>query len=205
MKTETTGISQRRNDRALQQPIVDGLPALPGINAAMGISNEIGNALRGVAQQVLVEDLPGATLTRGERELLATGVSAGNGCFFCMDSHAEFAKELLSREGDDRDLQEVVDKVKLLSYDELEPKMQALMIVAEKVRLDPLGLTRADVDFALENQATDQDVQLAVLIASAFSMFNRLVDGFRAVTPPNLEMYKQSVARIADHGYLSSK
>jgi hypothetical protein len=49
---------------------------------------------------------------------------------------------------------------------------------------------------------TDADVQLAVLIASAFSMFNRLVDGFRTMTPPVTDVYRDERAeQIAEHGY----
>ena len=44
-------------------------------------------------------------------------------------------------------------------------------------------------------------MQLAVLIASAFSMYNRLVDGFRARTAPSTEAYRARAAEIADNGY----
>ncbi len=49
--------------------------------------------------------------------------------------------------------------------------------------------------------ASDADIQLAVLIASGFSMYNRLVDGFRARTPPAEEAYRERAAEIAEHGY----
>ncbi len=45
------------------------------------------------------------------------------------------------------------------------------------------------------------DIQLAVLIASAFSMYNRLVDGLRARTAPNTEAYRGVAAEIAEYGY----
>ena len=57
--------------------------------------------LRGLADALLVDDFPGATISRAERELIATAVSAGNDCFYCMDSHGAFAAELLEREGTD--------------------------------------------------------------------------------------------------------
>jgi hypothetical protein len=44
-------------------------------------------------------------------------------------------------------------------------------------------------------------VQLAVLIAAAFSMYNRMVDGFRARTPSDPEMYRPRAAQIAVQGY----
>ena len=50
--------------------------------------------------------------------------------------------------------------------------------------------------------ATDGDVQLAILIASAFSMYNRLVDGFRTMTPPVVDAYRGGrTDEIAEHGY----
>ena len=48
---------------------------------------------------------------------------------------------------------------------------------------------------------SDADVQLAVLIAAAFSMYNRMVEGFRAETPPSAEVYKSRASEIAAHGY----
>jgi hypothetical protein len=64
-----------------------------------------------------------------------------------------------------------------------------------------LKLTRADVAAAHDAEASEGDVQLAVLIASAFSMYNRLVDGFRARTAPSTEAYQARASEIADHGY----
>ena len=50
--------------------------------------------------------------------------------------------------------------------------------------------------------ATDVDTQLAVLIASAFCMYNRMVDGLRARTPPSPEAYRDRAKEIADYGYV---
>jgi hypothetical protein len=79
--------------------------------------------------------------------------------------------------------------------------MQALMHIARTVRLEPLDLTAADVGAARDAGASDQDVQLAVLIAAAFSMYNRIVEGFRARTAPNPEAYRARAGEIAEHGY----
>ena len=79
--------------------------------------------------------------------------------------------------------------------------MQALLHIARTVRGDPLQLTEGDVQAATDAGATDGDVQLAVLIASAFSMYNRLVDGFRTATPPVVDVYHEQAGMIADFGY----
>ena len=189
-----------RARRAEQGPIVAGLPDVPGIGTALRLTPTLGLHLRGLADELLVNDFAGATLRRDERELLATAVSAANDCFYCMDSHGAFATALLERDG----LAErigLVDVVKQGSSDGFEPKMRALLHIARTVRADPLQLTAADIEAAKGAGASDADVQLAVLIASAFSMYNRMVDGFRAMTPPSPEAYRERAAEIAEHGY----
>src|SRR6185369_16142817 len=125
----------------------------------------------------------GATIRRDEREMLATAVSAANGCFFCMDSHSAHAFALLEQRGT-TELAPLLEEVTGGSSEGFDSKMQALLHIARTVRRDPLALTTGDVADAHAAGATDGDVQLAVLIASAFSMYNRLVDGFRARTSP---------------------
>jgi uncharacterized peroxidase-related enzyme len=191
---------EERQLRAKEQPIVGSLPDVPGIGVAMRLTPQLGVHLRGLADQVLVEPYPGATITRAQREMLATAVSAGNDCFFCMDSHAAHATAVMEREGG-LDQVALLDTLKTGSSEGFDPKMQALLRIARTVRRDPRALTQADTDAACAAGASDADVQLAVLIASAFSMYNRLVDGFRARTPANLEMYAARAGEIAENGY----
>jgi len=189
-----------RLQRAGQGPIVGGLPDVPGIGAAMHLTPGLGVHLRGLADELLVHDFPGATLRRDQRETLAAAVSAANGCFFCMDSHGAFAAALLERSGTP-ELLPLVDAAKGGSADGFDPKMQALLHIARTVGRDALALRAADVDHALAAGATDADVQLAILIAAAFSMYNRMVDGLRARTAPTPEAYRERAAEIAEHGY----
>lgn len=189
-----------RFERAGQEPLVGGLPDVPGIGVAMRLTPGLGVHLRGLADEILVHDYPGATLQRHEREMLATAVSAANDCFFCMDSHGAFATALLERSGA-TELAPVIDVIKTGSSDGLDAKMGALLHIARTIQQTPRGLTEADVDAATAAGATDADVQLAILIASAFSMYNRLVDGFRARTAPTTEAYVARAREIAEHGY----
>ena len=189
-----------RIQRAQQGPIVGGLPEVPGILAAIRLTPGLGVHLRGLADELLVNEFAGTTLTRAEREMLATATSAANDCFYCMDSHGAFATALLERSGE-TDRIALIDIIKTGSSEGLDPKMQALLHIARTVRRDPLALTAADVAAAHEAGAADADVQLAVLIASAFSMYNRMVDGFRAMTPPTAEAYRERAGEIAEHGY----
>jgi uncharacterized protein YciW len=79
--------------------------------------------------------------------------------------------------------------------------MRALLEIARTVAAAPRTLTAADVRRATDAGATDADVQLAVLIAAGFSMYNRLVDGFRARTPASIEAYRARAGEIAERGY----
>jgi uncharacterized peroxidase-related enzyme len=186
--------------RSQEEPIVGGLPEVPGIGAAMRLTPGLGTHLRGLADELLVNDFPGATIQRHEREMLATAVSAANDCFFCMDSHAAFAGAVAERENGP-DLEPILEVLKTGSSEGVSPKLAALLHIARTVQQAPLRLTRAEVAAAHEAGASEGDVQLAVLIASAFSMYNRLVDGFRARTPPSTEAYRARAAEIADTGY----
>jgi uncharacterized peroxidase-related enzyme len=152
-----------------------------------------------LADEVLVKDFPGATISRVEREMLATAVSAANDCFYCMDSHGAFATALIER-SDTTERAPIIDDIKRGSFDGLDTKMQALLHISRTVRRDAPP-TAADIAAAKAAGASDADVQLAVVIASAFSMYNRLVDGFRAKTPPSAEAYRERAGEIAEHGY----
>ena len=191
---------EERLARSQQEPLVGGLPDVPGILAAIRLTPGLGVHLRGLADELLVNDFPGATIERGEREMLATAVSAANDCFYCMDSHGAFATAVLERSGSGN-LVPLIDVIKHGSSDGLGDKMRALLQISRTVRRDPLALTADDVATAHAAGASDADVQLAVLIAAAFSMYNRMVDGFRAKTPPTAEAYRSRAQEIAEHGY----
>jgi uncharacterized peroxidase-related enzyme len=179
---------------------VGGLPDVPGILTAIRLTPGLGIHLRGLADELLVNDFPGATISRAQREMLATAVSAENDCFYCMDSHGSFATALLEGSGA-TELVPLVDEIKLGSSEGFDDKMRALLHVARTVRREPRDLTADDVQAAHAAGAADADIQLAVLIASAFSMYNRMVEGFRARTMPSADAYRARAAEIAANGY----
>jgi uncharacterized peroxidase-related enzyme len=189
-----------RLERSQAEPLVGGLPDVSGILTALHLTPGLGLHLRGLADELLVHEFPGATIRRQDRETLATAVSAANDCFYCMDSHGAFATALFER-ADDADGAALIDAIKVGSTDGLGEKMDALVRVARTVTRAPLELSSADVDVARAAGATDADIQLAVLIAAAFSMYNRIVDGFRARTPANPDAYRARAGEIAEHGY----
>lgn len=189
-----------RRQRSEQMPIVGGLPDAPGISAALNLTPGLGLHLRGLADELLVHDYPGATITRPQRELLAMAVSAGNDCYFCMDSHGAHALALLELAGFDRP-RDMVEQVKQGDDARLDDKMRALIDIARTVRRAPAELTAADVERACAAGASDADVQLAVLISAAFCMYNRMVEGFRARTPASIDAYADRARQIAEYGY----
>jgi uncharacterized peroxidase-related enzyme len=197
-------LDAERQRRAEERPIVDGLPDVPGIIVAMRLAERLGTHLRGLADALLVDAFPGSTLTRGERELLATAVSAGNGCFYCMDTHGAFAAELLRRHNAPA-IADLIDSVKNGRTDRLSSKMAALTIVARQVGRAARQLRREEVEMAKSAGASDGDIQLAVLIAAAFSMYNRMVDGMRARTPADPRAYENRAQQIADYGYSDAR
>lgn len=188
--------------RANEVPIVGGLPEYPGIISAMMISPTLATSLRGLADMLLVHHYEGATLSRADREVIATAVSAGNDCFYCMDTHGAVASALLRDQGiEANNALAIVDELKCGAWDRFPEKVKALLRVALAVRDHGRMLKLADVSQAIESGATHQDVQLTVLIAAAFCMYNRIVDGFRARTPTDVTAHNGRAQQIVQSGY----
>ena len=166
---------------------------VPGIRSLVLFRPETGKPLYELAQVLLRGESP---LTPAERELIAAHVSSRNNCRFCMESHAAAARCLL----DDR--RGIVDE--LLSDPEqadLSPKMKALLRIAGKVQVSGKQVTPEDVAAARSEGAGDRDIHDTVLIAAAFSLFNRYVDGLGSWTPTEAAAYEEMGKRMAG-GYV---
>ena len=59
----------------------------------------------------------------------------------------------------------------------------------------------ADIDRARRAGASDHEIHDTVLIAAAFCMYNRYVDGPATWTPTDPEGFKERAARVACNGY----
>lgn len=165
---------------------------LPGISAGFAFRPETAKPMRELAHILLHEP---NSLTPGERELIATYVSSRNDCFFCQTSHGAAAACHLGG-------QEIVASVK--ANPESAPvssKLKALLAIAGKVQQDGKRVTTEDVDRARAEGATDIEIHDTVLIAAAFCMFNRYVDGLGTWQPRDPEMYIQMGQHLAQHGY----
>ncbi len=135
-------------------------------------------------------------LTRAERELIATYVSYLNDCFYCHNSHGALACVYLN--GDNA----VVEQVRQ-GYNNaaISDKLKALLNIAGKVQKGGKHVTEDDVAKAREQGATDKDIHDTVLIAAAFCLFNRYVDGLAATTPTDLSSYPLRAKQVAEKGY----
>ncbi|HKF67898.1 MAG TPA: hypothetical protein VKB36_15240, partial [Vicinamibacterales bacterium] len=63
-------------------------------------------------------------------------------------------------------------------------------------------VTGEDVARARTEGATDVEIHDTVLIAAAFCMFNRYVDGLATLTPVDPAAYDEMGRRMAEHGYI---
>src|SRR5271168_3912678 len=148
---------------------------LPGITAGFAFRPETAKPMRELAEVLLRGP---STLTSGERELIATYVSSRNDCYFCQTSHGAAAASHL---GDDFAL---VDEVKRnFEQAQISNKLKVLLTIAGKVQQGGKNVTPEDIENARDAGATDLELHDTVLIAAAFSMYNRYVDGLGTWQP----------------------
>jgi len=139
-----------------------------------------------------------STLSRGERELIATHVSWRNDCFFCQTIHGAVAAAQLGHD------EALVERVKTdWQSAEISPKMKALLNIAGKVQQNGKSMAAADVAAAREQGATDLEIHDTVLIAAVFCMCNRYVDGLGTWAPQDPAIYRDRAATIVERGYSS--
>jgi uncharacterized peroxidase-related enzyme len=167
---------------------------IPGIRSLVLFRPETGKPLYDLAQVLLRGPSP---LSEAERELIAAYESHRNECMFCMSSHAAAARCLYGEE------KNVVDDVlKNMQQSNASNKMKALLNIAGKVQILGKEVTPEDIAAAKTWGADDREIHDTVLIAAAFSMFNRYVDGLASFTPTNPSVYEEMGKRMAEKGYV---
>jgi len=87
---------------------------------------------------------------------------------------------------------------------EISPKLKALLVIAGKVQQDGKLVTADDVDTARKLGATDKEIHDTVLIAAAFCMYNRYVDGLDTVQPNDEALYRERGRQVARMGYVQT-
>ena len=170
-------------------------PDLPGIRGAMAFRPETARPLNDLVEILLRGP---STLTPGERELIATYVSSRNCTEFCHNIHGAIAAAHLGGN------EALVKQVKTdFMQAEISPKLKALLVIAGRVQQDGKLVTAADVAAARKEGATDLEIHDTVLIAAAFCMYNRYVDGLATAQPADPAFYRERGVRVARDGYVA--
>jgi hypothetical protein len=65
------------------------------------------------------------------------------------------------------------------------------------------NVSSGSIENARKNGATDLEIHDTVLIAAAFCMYNRYVDGLATWQPQDPSMYASMGKHLAEHGYLT--
>ena len=168
---------------------------LQGIRGPMAYRPETAKPLNELAETLL--HAPNS-LAPGERELIATYVSYLNDCYFCQTVHGAIAAAHLN------DDEQLVKRVKAdFQHADISDKLKALLLIASKVQKDGKLVTTSDVEEARRHGATDIEIHDTVLIAAAFCMYNRYVDGLATWQPHDEDLYRQRGKKTAREGYVT--
>ena len=166
----------------------------PGIRGLLRFRPQTARPLSELAEVLLRG--PG-TLPRGERELIAAYVSALNDCRYCWSSHSACAAAQLPAG------MALVEQVRAdPGSAPVSAKLKALLKIASAVRHGGRAVTAEHVADARVAGATDVEIHDTVLIAAAFCMFNRYVDGLAASAPDDPAVYAAGAQRLVMQGYL---
>lgn len=169
----------------------------PGIRGPMAYSPETAKPMNELAEILLRNE--NNSLSRGERELIGTYVSYLNDCFFCQSVHGAMAGYYM-----ECDLQHIQNLKQNFLSSELPEKMKALLVIAGSVQKGGKFVTEQQIREAKEKGASDKEIHDTVLIAAAFCMFNRYVDGLGTSAPLDPELYVQRAPLRAAQGYIGS-
>jgi uncharacterized peroxidase-related enzyme len=166
---------------------------MPGILGPLWSKPATGKPLSKFTQALLKGP---SSLTSGERELIASYVSSRNECDFCYNSHSAAATCYLN--GNEKLVSDV--KTDPLTAN-ISEKMKSLLVIAGKVQQSGKAVSKTDFDKARQAGATDEELHDTVLIAAAFCMFNRYVDGLGTEEPEFKDEYKEMGERLSKQGY----
>ena len=166
---------------------------LPGITSGFAFRPETAAPLRELVHVLLRSH---NSLTMAEREIIAAFVSSRNDCHFCHAGHRATAAHHLGGDYGTVDAVRNDPQTALVS-----PKLRALLAIAAKIQQGGKQVSSCDVEAARASGATDVEIHDTVLIAAAFCMFNRYVDGLAMFTPTDERLYDQMGRRMAAEGY----
>ena len=168
---------------------------MPGITAGFAFRSETAKPMRELAH-TLLHTSGHDGFSSGDRELIATFVSSRNTCYFCQTSHGAAATHL--HQGDASLVEQVVRDYR---SPPVPDKLKSLLATAEQVQIDGKRVTSELIAEARDHGATDLDIHDTVLIAAAFCMYNRYVDGLATWQPRGEALYREMGSMMAEHGY----
>jgi uncharacterized peroxidase-related enzyme len=166
---------------------------LPGIRGLFDFRPETAKPLCELGDILLFQP---NSLSQGERELIATYVSSKNDCYYCQTSHGAIAAHHL---GGDEQL--VLQVKRDFTTAPISDKLKALLTIAGKVQQGGKQVTTEDIEHARSLGASDLEIHDTVLIAAAFCMYNRYVDGLGTWAPSDADSYRTRAATVATGGY----
>lgn len=172
---------------------IDLNETLPGIRGLMDFSPATAKPLNNLAEALLRGE---NSLDCGERELIATYVSYLNDCFFCQNAHGGIAQHYMGC-----NLQFLDNIKENPEISTLSDKIKALLALAKAVWKGGGNVSEMVVDRARKAGADDMEIHDTVLIAAAFCMFNRYVDGLDTKAPQDRQFYVDRGPRRAVEGY----
>ena len=83
----------------------------------------------------------------------------------------------------------------------ISPKLKTLLAIAGSVQKGGRYVTAEQIEQAKNLGATDKEIHDTVLIAAAFCMFNRYVDGLNTWAPQDRQVYIERAKMRAEEGY----
>lgn len=170
---------------------------LPGIRGLMAFRPETAKPLNELAETLLHSE--DNSLSRGEREMIAAYVSSLNDCSFCQHVHGAMAQHYFQCDT------QFIDIIKQ-DYESaaISNKLKSLLSIAGSVQKGGKHVTEQQIENARRRGATDREIHDTVLIAAAFCMFNRYVDGLHTWAPQDRQVYIGRAAMRAAEGYANS-
>ena len=170
---------------------------LPGLIGPMIAYPHTAKHLNALAESLLVEET--STFSKAERELVASYVSNLNMCIFCSESHGAVADYHANHLGLSRVIWDNPN------HESLNSKIKLMLKVASCVQKDARSVSKKDVEELLALGTTERDIHDLVLIAAAFCMYNRYVDGLGTFAPArNDSAYIEMGKFLGTKGYSST-
>jgi len=133
-------------------------------------------------------------LSAGERELIATFVSALNGCEYCVASHLPN----LDAHGIDPAI--VGALVADIDSAPVREPLKPLFRLCRRLTLAPARVAREDIDAVLAAGWDERALDSAIAVVCRFSYLNRLVQAY-GLDPPDESTARATAAELVRRGY----